>query len=403
MRRSLLLLSALLAACSGELAPENGEGAPAGAVWFRDVAASRGLSFVHETGAEGRLWMPEIMGAGAALFDYDGDGDLDVYLTNGAAGLGASPGDDAPTNRLFAQQEDGSFTDVTEVAGLGDSGYGMGLAVGDIDNDGDVDVYVTNYGPDRLYRNRGDGTFEDVTRAAGIDVAGWSTSATFCDYDGDGLLDLYVARYVDYNPARPCTDAAGRPEYCQPKEFPSLADVLLHNEGNATFADVSEQTGVGLTRGAGLGVVCADLDLDGKPDFYVANDLDANQLWHNQGNGTFHDAATLLGAAFNLEGMAESGMGVLAEDLDRDTALDLFVTHLEGQTNTLYRNLGTVMGFEDQTAAAGLAQASLHHTGFGVAALDADLDGKLDLAVANGRVFGRKPWMVLTCYHLFGV
>ena len=243
--------------------------------------------------------------------------DLDAYLTSGGR------------NRLFMQQADGTFVDATETSGLGDDGFGMGVAVGDYDNDGDNDVYVTNDGPDRLYRNHGDGSFEDVTAAAGIAVDGWSCSATFCDYDGDGHLDLYVTRYVVRDPDKVCTDPTGRPDYCTPQVFPPATDVLLHNEGDGTFTDATARAGIDAVGAAGLGVVCEDLDGDGRLDFYVANDQDPNQLWVNQGDGTFRDRALAFGTALNLAGQAEAGMGSARSGL----TLKLRVTPQTGTTS----------------------------------------------------------------------
>ena len=357
--------------------------------WLTEITSESGLDFVHESGATGALHTPEIMGAGAALWDFDNDGDLDVYLVNGNHTLPDARAAEGPTNRLYRQEADGRFTDVTAESGLGDSGYGMGVAIGDIDNDGLKDVYVSNYGPDRLYRNRGDGTFEDITEAAGIDVDGWSCSVAFFDYDRDGFLDLYVTQYVAYDPRERCYDRAGRLDYCGPKEFPPVSDVLLHNNGNPAapgFTDVSAKAGIASVAAAGLGVVCEDLNDDGWPDVYVANDAYANNLWLNQHDGTFRDAAVVMGAAYNLHGQPEAGMGVLAADLNNDTAPDLFVTHLRVETNTHYRNLGGGAGFADVTGETGLGASSMVFTGFGVAALDIELDGDLDLVVANGRV-----------------
>ncbi|RME39595.1 MAG: CRTAC1 family protein, partial [Planctomycetota bacterium] len=283
------------------------------------------------------------------------------------------------------------YTDVTEESGLGDGGYGMGVAIGDYDNDGDTDVYVTNFGRNALYRNRGDGTFENVTDASGTGVTGWSCSATFLDYDRDGNLDLYVTRYVEFNPLKDCYDAAGRRDYCGPKAFPPVHDYLLHNNGNGTFTDVTSRAGIDSVSAAGLGVVADDFNNDGWIDIYVANDAYANQLWINRGDGTFEDEALLMGSAYNINGKAEAGMGVIAADFDNDLDPDLFMTHLGQETNTFYRNLGEQMGFCDVTGEAGLGTSSVPYTGFGTAAVDMELDGDLDLLVVNGRVVYGDP------------
>ena len=379
MRRRVVLSMLIASAC---LAPACGE-----REWFVEISDEVGLDFVHETGFTGDYHSPEIMGSGAALLDFDGDGDLDIYVTNGNTTLpdaGATTG--GPLNQLYRQDADGRFTNVTETSGLGDGGYGMGVAVGDVDNDGDVDVYVSNLGRDNLYRNDGSGKFSNVTEEAGIDVSGWSTSATFLDYDRDGYLDLYVTRYVTYDPDKKCFDPRGRPDYCSPKVFSPLHDVVLHNEGDGTFRDASEEVGISTTLAAGLGVVCDDFDDDGWLDVYVANDAYANQLWINQGDGTFRDKAFVLGAAYNINGEAEAGMGVVAADFDNDGGPDLFMTHLGVESNTLYHNLGGGAGFRDASGESGLGPSSLAFTGFGTAALDVELDGDLDLVVANGRV-----------------
>ncbi len=387
-------LSLLLGICLGGGCTDHADnagdaiGAPA-AQWFTEITTAVGLDFVHETGATGKLYMPEVIGPGAALFDFDNDGDLDIYLITGNHGLPDAVVEQTPTNRLYRQDPDGRFVDVTAPSGLGDGGYGMGVAIGDVDNDGDADVYVTNYGPDRLYQNRGDGTFEDITESAGIDVPGWSCSAVFLDYDRDGFLDLYVTQYVEFDPLLRCFDEAGRRDYCGPKAFPPIHDVLLHNNGSSGapgFTDVSEEAGVASVAAAGLGVVCEDLNDDGWIDVYVANDAYPNHLWLNQRDGTFREAALMMGAAYNLHGQSEAGMGVVAADFDNDSRLDLFVTHLRVETNTHYRNLGRGVGFDDVTGETGLAASSMEYTGFGTAALDVELDGDLDLVVANGRV-----------------
>ena len=355
--------------------------------WFTEITEQVGIDFKHESGVTGEFHLPEIMGAGAALFDFDGDTDLDIYLTNGNRTVPAMAWADAPLNRLYRQEPDGTFVDVTAQSGLGDGGYGMGVAIGDIDNDGDLDVYVCNVGIDRLYRNEGDGTFRNV--AAGAD--GWSSSAAFFDFDLDGHLDIYIARYVDYEPDSPCFDTAGRRDYCSPLVFTPARDVLLHNDGGGTFSDVSGPAGFSATAAAGLGVVCEDFNNDGWPDVYVANDGYPNNLWLNQGGGVFRDDGLLLGAAYNLQGEEEAGMGVTAGDLDNDGDPDLFMTHLGRESNTLLRNLGGSRGFTDVTGQCGLGPSSMPYTGFGTAALDVELDGDLDLVVANGRVFRRDP------------
>ena len=381
-----LILAAALAGCGGPPADEPGPAAEtAVAPWLVEVTDLYGLDFVHETGGVGDLHLPEIMGSGAALLDVEGDGDLDLYLVNGAFDLGRSPAADGPRNRLYLQQ-DGRLVDATGTSGLDDPGYGMGVAVGDVDNDGLVDVYVSNYGADRIYRNLGGGRFRDETAAAGVRVDGWSTSATFVDFDRDGLLDLYVARYVAYDPRVKCYDTAGRHEYCGPSAFPGVSDVLLRNEGGFTFRDVSARAGISAVSDAGLGVVSDDFDDDGWPDIYVANDADPNQLWMNLGDGTFRDEGLIMGASVNAQGVTEAGMGVVAADFDGDALPDLFMTHLVNESNTLYRNLGAGLGFEDATAASGLASGSAPYTGFGNVAFDAELDGDLDLALVNGRV-----------------
>ncbi|HEX9736272.1 MAG TPA: CRTAC1 family protein [Thermoanaerobaculia bacterium] len=330
-----------------------------------------GIDFVHDPAVGGKYLIPESIGAGGALFDYDGDGDLDIYLVNGRA------------NRLY-RQDAGTFRDVTAVSGLGDGGYGMGVAVGDVDGDGDSDVYVTNYGPDALYVNRGDGTFVEATRAAGVDNPAWGASAAFFDMEGDGDLDLYVTNYLAFDPAAVCTDPAGRRDYCGPAGADGVADVLYRNDGHGRFTDVSRAAGVARV-GKGLGVVAADLDGDALVDVYVANDGEPNFLWINQGDGTFVNRAVEMGAAVNALGQAEAGMGVALGDADGDGVLDVLVTHLRGETHTFYRGDAT-LGFVDATLASGLGGTSRPYTGFGTGFFDADHDGDLDLAVVHGRV-----------------
>ena len=367
---------------------------------FQELAGEVGLDFHHFIGATGDYFIPEIIGAGVALFDYDADGDLDVYLLQGALldksktladSKFTAPTDHWPGNRLYRNEVDPEgelrFTDVTEQAGVGHEGYGMGAAVGDYDNDGDLDLYVTNFGPNVLYRNNGNGTFSDITRQAGADDPRWSTSAAFLDYDGDGDLDLFLTNYLDFSleANRTCYDALGARDYCDPSAYRPVPDRLLRNDGIDKFTDFTHTAGVDTAFGSGLGVASADFNSDGLADIYVANDGSANQLWINRGNGRFEDVALPSGTAFNADGTAEAGMGVAVGDFDNDGDEDLFMTHLARETNTLYRNDGKA-NFHDVTSEHRLASASFPFTGFGVEWTDYDNDGALDLFIANGAV-----------------
>ncbi len=349
---------------------------------FTEVAAETGLRFQHVTGADGKYYMPEIMGSGVALLDYDRDGDLDVYLVQGSG---------PPGNRLFRnllkEQGELRFTDVTEKAGVGDEGYGMGVAVGDYDNDGYPDLYVTNFGPNRLYHNNGDGTFSDVTAQAGVDDTRWSTSAAFLDYDRDGDLDLFLTNYVDFTVRgnKTCHAPTGEIDYCTPAAYKGTPDRLFRNEGKGRFVDVTTETGIGTAFGPGLGVICADFNGDGWSDIYVANDGEANLLWMNQGDGTFEEEALLSGVAYSGDGLPQAGMGLAAADFDGDGDEDILVTNLTREGSTLYRNDGDGL-FYDTTREAGLADESFLFTGFGVQWFDYDNDSRLDLFAANGAV-----------------
>ncbi|MCH7813156.1 MAG: CRTAC1 family protein [Planctomycetes bacterium] len=367
---------------------------------FTDVTEQAGLDFYHFIGATGRYYFPEIMGSGCALFDYDNDGDLDLYAVQGAMlepgktieeATFAFRGSGQPRNRLFRNDlEAGAlhFTDVTEAAGVGHGGYGMGCTVGDYDNDGFTDLYVTNVGANVLYHNNGDGTFSDVTAAAKVDDPRWSTSAAFADLNGDGLLDLYVVNYVDWRLEidRACYSATGARDYCSPLTYKPASDSLFIQRSKGRFENVTAAAGIDRDRGNGLGVVCADFNGDGRMDIYVANDGGANFLWINGGDGTFKDQALLSGAAVNDDGMPEAGMGVTAQDFDGDGDADLFLTHLKGETNTLYVNDGGGI-FHDATIEFALATDSRPVTGFGVRWFDYDNDGLLDLFSANGAVY----------------
>ena len=350
---------------------------------FAEATRSARLDFQHDPQSNGSYFMPEIMGSGGGFLDYDNDGDLDIYLIQARGRPDRGISDKA--NRLLRQESNGTFTDVTATSGLGDAGYGTGVAVGDINNDGYVDVFVTNYGPDVLYVNDGSERFHDMTAEAGIAGDAWSASAVFCDYDQDGFLDLYVTHYLHYEPDKPCFKDDGSPEFCSPQVFPGESDGLYRNNGDLTFTDVSQGAGIREVSDPGLGVICSDFNGDGRPDFYVANDGTVNQLWVNQGDSRFIDEAILKGVALNSFGRAEAGMGVTKGDVDGDGDLDLFLTHLTNETNTIYLNRGK-LGFDDGTSAAGLSVSSLPRTGFGTGFIDYDHDGDLDLAVVNGRV-----------------
>lgn len=379
----LILLMILGCGPSGNSEGQTNHSSPE--PFFVEITELVQLNFVHNPVVDSCYYMPESIGSGGAFLDYDNDGDLDIYLVN-TAWRGAAGATDRPwENRLFRQDSGMRFVDVTESSGLGDAGYGMGVAVGDIDNDGDVDVYVTNDGPDALYRNDGDGTFANITQSAGIDNPVWGCSATFLDYDLDGFLDIYVANYVWNNTTVTCTDRAGRPDYCGPAGFAGIPDKLYHNTGDGTFTDVSQSSGVGRGAGKGLGVISADFNGDDHPDIYVSNDGEVNELWINQRDGTFRDEALLRGVALNGMGQSEGSMGIAMGDIDGDENIDLFITHFRGESNTLYHYVGAA-GFQDETSSAGLASVSLHHTGFGTGFFDYDHDGDLDLALVNGRV-----------------
>ncbi len=368
--------------CSDGAARHNIE-APLNSI-FHDITESSQLIFHHDLGlGDTTYYMPESMGSGGGFLDYDSDGDLDVYLVNGARRL-AAPRTSPLRNQLFRQESDHTFTNVTDESGLGDTGFGMGVAAGDIDNDGDVDVYVTNVGDDQLYRNNGDGTFTLVTSQAGIRNPNWGTSVALFDFDVDGFLDIYVTNYVRLDTGVACVDLAGRRRYCGPFDHPAAPDVLFHNRGDGTFRDISQESGIGLDSSPGLSVVSADFTGDGYPDIYVANDREPNYLWINRGDGTFHDQAVALGAAVNGFGQAEASMGIGVGDVDGDLHLDLFVTHLSAESNTLYMSDGR--GFVDNTLPSQLGSVSLPYTGFGTGFFDYDHDGDVDLAVVNGRV-----------------
>ena len=357
---------------------------------FVDVTASSGLNFVHVNGSTGELLLPEVIGSGGALFDYDNDGDLDLFAVQGGSLRSDQNASAAAKSRLYRNDFDRTrqvqFTDVTEASRLSVTGYGMGAATGDFNNDGWADLYVTAMGPNRLLRNNGDGTFSDVTKASGTTDGRWSTSATFFDYDADGWLDLYVAHYVDFavDMKRGCFAADSARDYCNPAVYAPDAHRLFRNNGVGSFTDISSRAGLLRSPARGLGVLAADFTGDGWTDLYVANDGDPNQLWVNRsGTGTFTDEGLLAGVAVNRNGRAQGSMGIDAGDVDGDGDDDLFVTNLDNEGNTLYRNIGRNL-FEDRSVEAGVFK--LGFTGFGTRFIDYDNDGWSDLVVANGAV-----------------
>jgi len=384
-------ITCLASACSRS--PEVSGGSGAGPAWFEEIGARAGIDFVHRSGHESKHYLPEIMGGGAALFDMDNDGFLDLYLVQSGSLANESAG---TGSRLYRNRGDGTFEDVTDRSGAGVHLYGMGVAAGDFDNDGNIDLYITGYGHNVLLKNDGRGHFLDVTAKAGVAGSGWSTSAAFLDYDGDGALDLFVVRYMNWKAAAEieCFSLTGVPDYCSPASYdlPS-ASFLFHNNGNGTFTDVSDKSGIASAVGNGLGVVAGDFDGDGRIDVFVANDRTPNHLWLNQGNGRFKESALAAGCALDQDGTAKSGMGVHAVDADDDGDLDLLVVNLDGESDSFFRNQGHF--FADDTVPVGLRTPTRPFTRFGTALLDFDNDGALDLYEANGRV-GRQSEMYST-------
>ena len=398
----ILLPLLILSACSSRESSEAP--APAGPP-FADVAAESGLDFWQYSGATGELFLPEIMGSGAGLLDYDNDGDLDVYLIQGAPA--PAPGDVplippppgwTPGNRLFRNDliPSGSlsFTDVTGEAGVGSVGVGMGVAVGDYDNDGNVDLYVTNdespVGANLLYHNNGDGTFTDVTQEAGVASSGWSTSSAFLDYDRDGLLDLAVVHYVRFYP-RDCPSLSSQNDYCGPQNFQPTVTELYRNQGNGRFKDVTGAVGLNSKPGPGLGILTGDFDSNGWPDFMVANDGAANHLWLNQGASggssgpVFEETGLTRGLAYASDGRPRAGMGLTVADIYGDGGESLVVTNLPGEGFTMFSRQSSG-AFTDASMQSGMFRNSQPFTGFGVGFVDIENRGLVDLFSANGGV-----------------
>ncbi|HEY2249509.1 MAG TPA: CRTAC1 family protein, partial [Planctomycetaceae bacterium] len=399
---------------------------------YEDATARAGIDFVLDPGPLAMYELPQIMGGGCAFLDFDQDGKLDIFLVNQAGGIGfpgieepvspaarvpantaptnkiptnTAPTNDVarnkvPTNKLYRQQPDGTFADVTSGSGLDVAGIGMGVAVGDVNNDGFPDICISYFRGTRLFLNRRDGTFADISESAGIDNPLWGTSCVFFDFDRDGWLDLFVANYGDYHVGRLCTDRGGNRIFCQPMIFGGTAHKLFHNqsatpanglpakaieEPSVRFSDASLSSGIGLPTARGLGVVSADFDGDHWPDLFVANDVGANFLWINQHDGTFLDQAVLRGAAYDLNGRPQGNMGIAIGDVDGDGRFDLLVTHFDTEMNALYLS-GSGDAFEESAASKGLGLPSLPYTSWGTAFFDVDHDGDLDLAVVNGSV-----------------
>ncbi len=365
------------------------------ATGFTDITHASGVTFLHAASKTDVKFLPETMGGGVAVFDADGDGRLDVFFTNGAAideamtsARQADKADPRYWNRLYRQTEEGRFVDVTAEAGLAGYRYDFGVATGDVDNDGDTDLYVTGYGGNVLYRNDGDGTFTDVSAQAGVTAGGWSTSAAFVDYDADGWLDLFVCRYLAWsweaNVPCPAADGTGR-AYCHPRLFPPVTSLLYRNNRDGTFTDVSERSGIAAIEGKALGVAIDDYDGDGLIDVFVANDSIRQFLFRNQGNGTFGEGALAAGVGFDEDGRAFAGMGTDFGDYDGDGRPDIIVTTLSLERYALFRNDGPA-GFTYATHESGVGRATVRSSGWGTRFMDYDDDGDRDIVVAQGHV-----------------
>lgn len=388
---------AALAACSGDDAPHGAAPASAGSAWFTEEAAPRGIDFVHRSGHASRYLFPEVVCGGGALFDMDGDGDLDAYLVQSDGVLRARP--EREPNQLYRNDGSGTFTDATAGSGTDDRGYGMGAATGDADGDGDLELYVTNLDGNALLRNDGGGRFQDVTESSGTSVDLWSSSAGFLDHDLDGDLDLFVVNYLYWSEAfeRTCYAKPHGETYCGPSSYDRPApDTLLRNEGGLVFTDVSAEAGVSSVLGNGLGIACLDADLDGWTDVFVANDASRNHLFMNEKDGRFVDRAMVAGCAVDQDGVVKAGMGVGVGDVDEDGDEDLIVVNMQNEPDTYFRNDDA--RFVDRTAASGVRGITRPMTRFGVGFHDFDHDGLLDLYEANGNIlhsyktFGSDPF-----------
>jgi hypothetical protein len=389
---AIVLLGLLSAVAYTKLTHRGGQPVDEADLWFADVTDEVGVQFVHDPGDVNRWWMAQIHGSGVAVFDFDGDGRLDLYFLN----FGGP--DSKSINRLYKNMSDGTFKDVTEGSGLGIAGYNTGVIVGDVNNDGRPDVVVVQYHGVKLFLNQGNGKFEDVTGESGLQNPLWGTSANLFDYDRDGYLDLVITNFIELDPAQQCQSSSGKRDYCGPGAFRGTVTKLFRNRGaelakeagpkkpRAAFQDVTVAAGLASAPGPGLGVYCADFNGDGWPDIFVANDNKPNHLWINQKNGTFKEEGHIRGIALGTNGLALAGMGIAIGDVDGDGLFDVYVTHLSNETNTLWQQGPKPGVFTDRTARAGLLSTSWRGTGFGTVLADFDHDGWPDIAIANGAV-----------------
>ena len=357
-----------------------------GPIQLRDVTQQTRITFKHNDGSSGRRYIIEAMSAGLALFDYDGDGLVDIYFLNGAPLLGTEV-DVPPKNALYRNEGNWTFTDVTQEAGVGDTGFGLGVAVGDYDNDGDPDLYLNNYGRNVLYRNNADGTFTDVTEQGGVDNGNLvGAGACFFDMDVDGDLDLYVGNYIDFRyDLHVERTFDGFPVYPQPRDYVPVPDTLYRNNGNGTFTDVSEESGIARHAGTSMGIVCVDYDGDNDTDVFVLNDVGPNFLFQNDGTARFEEVGTVVGAAYNLYGSDNASMGMDCGDYDNDGRLDFFMTSYAGEPPVLYRNVGEGI-LEDVTCLTGAGSGSVPYVNWGTGLVDFDNDGDRDIFVAQGHI-----------------
>jgi hypothetical protein len=384
-RRELLRLLGLAPAAYGGFVPAGYSQTPANSLFEKIPSSASGITWKHVNGRSPQYYLPETTGAGCAFLDYDNDGWMDIYLVNSGKCDFFEP-QPALRNALYHNNRDGTFTDVTEKAGVGGGGYGMGVAVGDYDGDGWPDLYVTQYGRSILYHNNGNGTFSEVTERARVAAPGWASSAVWFDYDNDGRLDLFVCRFVEFDKSKNkfCgNEKTGERYYCIPRVYPPAQSWLFHNNGDGTFTDVSMESGIGKALGKAWGVVATDINNDGWMDLLVANDTVANFLFANRGHGKFQEIGLEAGVAYSQDGRARSGMGVDSADYDQDGSQDLFVTNVDQEMYSLYRNHHDET-FDDVAGTMGIGGMTRLMSGWGVKFFDYDNDGNVDLFIANG-------------------